>query len=134
MKSVFRIFFQNKDVGRIGEDIATRFLKKAGYVILERNYKNSKGYRLGEIDIIARDGETIVFVEVKARKFLGDSNILPPEINITRVKLHKLDRIAQSFLRERGLEGNPYRFDALAVTLGTLTGDDEIRHIQHMFL
>ena len=58
-------------LGRIGEDLACRELETRGYVILERRYRR----RGGEIDIIARDGETMVFVEVKARegKDFGDA-------------------------------------------------------------
>lgn len=134
MNKIFGLLFRKKEVGRIGEDLAAKVLKKSGYAILERNYKNPKGYCIGEIDIVARDGKEIVFVEVKARKCSNVTDVLPPEMNITPSKLHKLERIAQEYLRQRGLADCAYRFDAFAITIDTPSGINEIRHIKHMFL
>ncbi len=63
-----RIYMNNrKNIGNIGEDVATRYLEKLGYKILERNFR----CKSGEIDIIAQDKDEIVFIEVKTRKVLS---------------------------------------------------------------
>jgi putative endonuclease len=96
-------------LGKSGEDLACRELARLGYVILARRYRT----RYGEIDIVARDGPTIVFVEVKART--TDRFGLPSDA----VTLHKQARItamAEDFIARRGLAGAPCRFDVVAVT------------------
>ncbi len=76
---------QALEAGKTGEQVAANFLQNNGYKILEMNYKNSLGKRLGEIDIIAEDKEAgeLVFVEVKTRRLQGNEDTLPEE-NITR--------------------------------------------------
>jgi putative endonuclease len=59
---------KNNNIGEVGEKAAKKFLKKKGFKIVELNYQNNKGRRLGEIDIIAKKDGEIVFVEVKTRK------------------------------------------------------------------
>jgi len=123
------------EVGKIGEEKAARYLKKQGYKILGRNWKNSFGYRLGEIDIIAKDKKEIVFVEVKTR--VADDhellNILPEE-QITQPKLHKLDRIAVCYLNSQKLRSCPYRFDAVSVWLDSDLKQAKIKHLKSIFI
>jgi putative endonuclease len=98
-------------LGKSGEDLACRELQRLGYAILARRYRT----RYGEIDIVARDGDTVVFVEVKART--TDRYGEPAEA----VTLHKQARIAamaEDFLARRRLAGAPCRFDVVAVTFG----------------
>jgi len=83
-------------------------LKKQGYKILERNYR----IRLGEIDIIARDGQALVFVEVKARKTESAGSV---KASITTVKQFKITRLAQNYLKEYGLQGEKSRFDVVVI-------------------
>jgi len=94
--------------GREGEAIAARYLEQKGYRIVERNYRCV----FGEMDIIARDGRTCVFVEVKSRKSerFGD-----PGLAVDRRKQRKMSAVAMCYLKEKRLLGNPSRFDVVAV-------------------
>jgi putative endonuclease len=98
-------------LGKAGEDVACRELQRQGYAILARRYRT----RYGEIDIVARDGPTVVFVEVKART--SDRYGDPAEA----VTLHKQARVtamAEDFVSRRGLTGAPCRFDVVAIRFG----------------
>lgn len=121
-------------LGNLGELLAVRYLKNKGFEILERNYQNSSGKRLGEIDIIAleRSSQELVFVEVKTRNFayLGTR----PEENITRSKLRKLNRIAEDYLRNHAKKSRSYRFDALSVFINSKDKRCRISHLTHIFL
>lgn len=94
--------------GRLGEREAVRFLMENGYAILKRNYRT----RFGEIDIVARSGETIVFVEVKSRRTrrYGDA-----KYSITPQKRRKLTLAGLGYLKEHGLSGRKARFDVVSV-------------------
>ncbi len=126
---------QPKTVGSQGEDLAERYLRDKGYRILERNFANPKGYRLGEIDIIAKQGETIVFVEVKTRhrQIRDGDGIILPEAAITPDKMRKLSRIAEYYLRKTRQLSLPYRFDALALVIDTDRKTAKIRHLESIF-
>lgn len=124
---------QEKDTGSFGERIATEYLRKKGYRILERNYANTKGRRLGELDIVAFFKGEIVFVEVKTREWELGSPL--PEESVDRKKLHRLEKIAGSYLKVKGEEMVPYHFDVIAIFLDSLHGQVlEIRHLEHVFL
>lgn len=96
--------------GKRGEELAAAYLAKAGYMIIERNYR----CLFGEIDIVAQEGETLVFVEVKSRtsEAYGD-----PQLAVGRRKQQKLSRISVHYLAERRLSHRPARFDVVAVKL-----------------
>lgn len=98
------------DTGKRGEAIAAAYLERMGYAVLERNYRCV----FGEIDIVARDGATICFVEVKSRRSAryGD-----PQLAVTRRKQEKVIRTARHYLAGRGLEDRPARFDVAAIRL-----------------
>lgn len=117
--------------GDIGEKLSAKYLKNKGYEILGFNYQNNLGRRLGEIDIIAKEKEEIVFVEVKTREMKKYGATLPEE-NITRAKLHKLDKIAWMYLKSRNLNNSPYRFDAVSVWLNLDAKTAKIKHISHL--
>lgn len=123
------------EAGKTGEQVAANFLQDHSYKILEMNYKNSLGKRLGEIDIIAEDKKAgeLVFVEVKTRRFQGNENTLPEE-NITRSKLHKLSRIAGSYLNRKNWQGRDYRFDAISVWLDWDSRNAKVKHLKNIFL
>ncbi|MCX6763648.1 MAG: YraN family protein [Candidatus Moranbacteria bacterium] len=120
-------------VGQLGEEVAADFLKRNGLKIIEMNYKNRFGRRLGEIDIIAQDKNEFVFVEVKTRNFSTYQNTLPEE-NITRAKLHKLSKIANQYLYQNRLLDASYRFDAISVWLDNNKKMAKIKHIRNIFL
>ena len=119
------------DIGKTGEQAAAKFLKDNGYEILEMNFKNNSGHRLGEIDIISRENisEELVFVEVKTREYEKYKDTLPEE-NITPSKLRKLSRIASFYLHEKKLGASNYRFDAISVWIGKNGNLVEIKHIR----
>lgn len=130
------IFFQkkeNKSAGAKGEEIAARFLIGKGYRIIGRNFKNYKGRQLGEIDIIAEKSKEIIFVEVKTRDLKKYGKTLPEE-NITRSKLHKLSKIANSYIKMNNLWDHPYHFDAVSVWLSQDFNKYEIKHIENIFI
>jgi putative endonuclease len=95
-------------LGKYGEDLACGELERRGYAIIERRYRR----RGGEIDIIARDGETTVFVEVKAREGheFGDGADA-----ITRLKQRRMTQIAIDYVMRHRLENRPCRFDVVSI-------------------
>ncbi|MEN8135239.1 MAG: YraN family protein [Thermodesulfobacteriota bacterium] len=95
-------------LGRRGEELAGEYLKKAGYKILELNYRG----RLGEIDLVAEDGDCLVFVEVKTRAGLAFGH---PLESINSRKQYQLIRAAREYLAEHGAEERICRFDAVSV-------------------
>ena len=123
---------KRKVVGNLGEDVAAEYLRKHGFRIIDRNYRNRRGKQLGEIDIVAEEDGVVVFVEVKAREGrVGDAVF--PEENITFDKLRKLSKIGELWLRERNQIDHPYRFDAVTVLFSGIR-EPEIRHRRNIFL
>lgn len=120
-------------IGQAGEQAAANYLLNNGYAILEMNYKNNLGRRLGEIDIIAEDkkGNELVFVEVKTREYQKYKDTLPEE-NITYPKLRKFARIASAYLNNKGWQGRDYRFDAVSVWLDWNSRMAKIKHIRNI--
>jgi putative endonuclease len=118
-----------KDLSRIktgkrGEEIAIRHLQKLGYRIMERNYRCP----LGEIDIVARDKDTIVFVEVKSRKTeeFGD-----PELAVGKAKQKKMSLLSLYYLTQKHYPPVDARFDVVAVKM--LPDRTEVRLICNAF-
>lgn len=95
-------------LGKQGEEFATGFLIKKGYKIKERNYKST----LGEIDIIALSGETIVFIEVKTRSSLKFG--LPFEA-VTKKKQHQISKTALHYMSKMKISETAARFDIVSV-------------------
>lgn len=120
------------DIGKVGEESAASYLRLSGYRILERNYANSKGIRLGEIDIIAEKDHEIVFVEVKAVFLDSGKESRLPEWQVNRSKLRKMEKAAGAYLKERKIEDRDYSFDVVAVTFRP-GKEPEIRHLDHVF-
>jgi putative endonuclease len=111
-------------LGTEGEDLAVRFLREKGYGIITRNYKTP----VGEIDIIAKDGNTIVFIEVKTRT---DVSFGYPFEAVNKKKRHKLKNLALLYLKSKGKE-YPVRFDVLSIFCMD-KGKKEIEHIKDAF-
>jgi putative endonuclease len=125
---------ETQNIGQAGEDAAAEYLKANGYRIRERNYANTRGLRLGEIDIIAEKRGEIVFVEVKAAFIpIGREERLP-EWQVTRAKLRKMEKAASVYLKEHRLEEREYSFDVVAVTFNEESAKPEIKHLDHVFL
>ena len=101
---------EKKELGRRGEELALRFLKKSGYKIIERNYV----CKMGEMDIIAQEKDTLVFVEVKTRTSMDFG---PPQLAVNPTKQMQLSKVALNFLKEKRLEDVKARFDVVAIVL-----------------
>ena len=97
-------------LGKSGEDLACRELRRLGYEILARRYRT----RVGELDIVARDGPTIVFVEVKTRRTAAFG--VPGEA-VGPHKQHKIWLMATDYLLRHGWYGRPCRFDVVAISV-----------------
>lgn len=110
-------------LGNRGEDLAATYLKKKGFKILMRNFKTP----LGEIDIIAEDKETIVFIEVKTR---SDDSFGQPFEAVDGRKRERMRRIALLYLKNLGKE-RPARFDVISVEMKN--GSSKIDHIIEAF-
>ena len=97
-----------RELGRLGEDAACSALIGRGYEIVERNWRRARG----EIDVVARDGTTWVFVEVKARRQRGPERALD---TMRPTKLLRLSELGQQYLKEQGLEAVSWRIDWVGV-------------------
>ncbi|MDP8263616.1 MAG: YraN family protein [Candidatus Ancaeobacter aquaticus] len=115
----------NKKIGKAGEDIAERYLKKNGYSVREKNFRS----HFGEIDIVAEEAGTIVFVEVKTRTSdaYGDGTE-----SITISKIRTITRTAQLYLSAYKCTNRDCRFDVIAIQL--VRGEvSELSHIKNAF-
>lgn len=110
----------NKVTGDSGEEVAYKYLKKKRYKILERNYRNP----VGEIDIVAKFRDTIVFVEVKTRT--SDYFGLPREA-VDDYKQEKIRRVALGYLKHHRLMDSLIRFDVVEIL------DGKVTHIEDAF-
>jgi len=113
-----------RHTGESGESIAVKFLKKNGYKIIERNYRCN----LGEIDIIARDGRVLAFIEVKARR---TDEFGGPKWAVTSRKQRKISMVALKYLKETEQMEKKARFDVVAIRL--LPGDPDVEIIKNAF-
>ena len=112
-------------LGRRGEDLAHRYLRSKGLIILSRNYRSSGGE--AEVDIVARDGELVVFVEVKTRQsgaFGAPDRAIDPE------KQKNITRAARTFTTRAGVEWNQVRFDTISIIF---TKPPSLVHVQDAF-
>jgi len=95
-------------LGKTGEDLAVAELERRGYAIVARRWRS----RAGEIDIIARDGETLVFVEVKARE---DHDFGDAAASVTMRKRRTIVRLAKAYVVEQRWIDRPCRFDVVTI-------------------
>lgn len=98
------------NLGKAGEDLAASYLAANGYNILVRNWRCSQG----ELDIVARQGETLVFIEVKARR---SARCGTPAEAVNYYKQQRLRTLALSFINATGHSATAYRFDVVALDL-----------------
>ena len=116
----------NVELGRRGEAVAVRLLKQNGYRILDRNVRA----KFGEIDLVARDGATLCFVEIKARASLRFGW---PEEAVTPEKRWRLSRLAGWYLQAHRLESVPVRFDVVSILFGSEGSPVRTRLIKSAF-
>lgn len=117
-------------MGARGEKIATSYLQNRGYRILECNYRN----RLGEIDIIAKQGKDLVFIEVKTRSAILFGS---PFDSVTAAKQKQLSKVALEYLSRKDCLDHPARFDVVGVQLKEMNAtqwqDAKIELVQNAF-
>ncbi|WP_251179317.1 YraN family protein [Adlercreutzia agrestimuris] len=101
---------RNKALGKRGEDAAARFLERRGYEIVARNWT----CYAGEADIIARDDDAVVFIEVKTRRNCDKG--MPSEA-VTREKRERYERIALEYLKDCVISDAPVRFDIVSIVV-----------------
>ena len=111
-------------LGKFGEDLARNRLKDLGYRVVETNYRCP----LGEIDLIARDGETLVFVEIKTRRYQPSSSAKEA---VHKRKQVQLSKVALAYMKHKNLWGSKARFDVVAI--GVSDGKKEVEIIQDAF-
>lgn len=119
---------EKQNIGKLGEDIAVKYLENHGFNILERNYRKP----WGEIDIVAKQDKELIFFEVKTQK-----NYLEwePEENVNKHKKHQLSRIIMTYLKEHRIsESQDWRIDVLAIKLNFETKIAQIEHIKNIIL
>ncbi len=114
------------NIGEQGEARAELYLKGLGYQILARNLRT----RLGEIDLLALEGETIVFIEVKTRRSNARGR---PEEAIHPRKQKQLSRVAMALLKSKGWLHRQSRIDVITITGEPEIPDCELRHYRHAF-
>ncbi len=111
-------------MGKAGEDLAERYLKRQGYAIVERNYRCP----LGEIDLIALHKRVVVFVEVKTRR--ADTSGAPLE-SVNAVKQRRLKRAALHYLNKHRLHDRDVQFDVVGISLRS--DPPAVEHVRHAF-
>lgn len=113
----------NREIGRRAEDIAEKTLKEKGYVILERNFSN----RFGEIDIIAKEKDVLVYVEVKAKT---ETVFGLPEEMVNGKKLQKIRHMASIYTNGKTL---PCRIDVIAIVLTPEGQCTRLTHYENVY-
>ena len=112
--------------GSKGEEAAAGFLARSGYEILDKNVRT----RAGEIDLVAKEGKTLVFVEVKTRRDMeGD----PPQAAVNTRKQNRLGKLAHGYLKLKRLRQVSCRFDVVSVIFNEEGAVKAIRHIPNAF-
>jgi putative endonuclease len=116
----------NKDIGSLGEALAERYLRNQGYIILEKNF----GCKIGEIDIIGKDKEHIVFIEVKSRY---NTEYGRPAEAVNYYKQRKLYKTAEFYIMKNKLYNNSFRFDVIEILMKLDNNRYELRLIKDAF-
>ncbi len=111
-------------LGNWGEELAGRFLEERGYSILDTNYR----CRYGEVDIVAQDGEELVFVEVCTRHGGGFG---APEESLSAAKVRRLVTTCQDYIQRRAKEDTEWRIDLVCVHLDRGGEAPRIHHLRH---
>ena len=108
-------------IGAWGEEVASQYLEAKGYQILARNWRTQEG----EVDLVAQEGETVVFVEVKTRT---SKDFGWPEDSVTTTKKRRLQRSAMAYLMDQDLIDVPWRIDVIAIDRNR---SGEVERLEH---
>ena len=129
IRKTFRSFLrppQKRSLGELGERAAAKFLRRKKYRVVDRNVR----FQQGEIDIVAVDGKTIVFVEVKTRSSTLKGE---PWEAVDQAKQEKILKAASIYLNREGLNGQKTRFDIVSVTWNDHERLPQIEHLEDAF-
>ena len=116
---------ERQRLGKQGEDLAAQYLQGEGIMIIDKNYHFS---RYAEIDLIGRDNNETVFIEVKTRGGLGFGT---PEDAVTPAKQNKIRQAAESYILTHPQLGGNFRFDVVAINFDA-TGQSQIKHFRNV--
>lgn len=116
-----------RELGQYGENLAAEFLKRRGFEIIEKNFHT----RWGEIDVIARHGRSLHFVEVKTRSSTACGE---PEEAITFFKRQRLLGAAKMYLLARNVELPNYQIDSIGIIIGSENQEPAIRYCENIVL
>ena len=111
-----------KQIGQYGENLAEAYLNEKGYKLAAKNWRCS----IGELDLIAWQGEMLVFIEVRTRR---GKKFGSPEESITPTKQAKLIELAYTFMAENNHQDCPWRIDVIAIVLD---GQNQVRRFNHI--
>lgn len=114
-----------KTLGAIGEKLAADHYKRLGFIVIEMNYS----CKLGEVDIIAKKGNLIVFSEVKTRK---SDKYGPPELAVNKKKQERIKRLAKHYAKIKKLDKFQIRFDVISIIIPD-AGNPAMKHIEAAF-
>lgn len=126
LRGWWRRLFPARSLGRRGEELAAKHLRRLGYKILRLSDRGA----LGEIDLVALDRRTVVFVEVKTRVSSESGH---PSEAVDDAKQRRLTRLALAWLKRRGLLEQPARFDVVAITWPDDGRSPRIEHFPNAF-
>ena len=115
---------ERNEIGALGEKVALRFLEAKGYRVKCRNFRTP----FGELDIVTKHGDSIIFIEVRTRT---TSSLGPPFLSVTRVKQAHIIRNALFYLKRYGLIGRDWRIDVVSVKLDSRLTLENIEHIEN---
>ena len=116
----------NQEIGRHGEDLAFDYVRQAGMLVLDRNWRPHDADVRGELDIIARDGDELVVVEVKTRRSIAYGT---PAEAITRRKIRALRSLTLAWLEQRSIHAPTIRFDVISIIIPP-AGQPVIEHLR----
>src|SRR3989344_8940644 len=126
-------------VGKLGEDLAVRFLEERGFIVLERNYWK----KWGELDIVSEKNDVLHFVEVKSvsqkmnsdeQKSVIHETSRQPEDAVHPWKVKRLSRTIHSYLAEMGIEENSWQFDIIAVFIDQEKKTARVRYTENILI
>ena len=126
LQAKFQSWLKPRSLGQRGEDAAAKFLRKLGYIIVARGHRD----RIGEIDLIAVEGRTVVFVEVKTRTSQDGGH---PAEAVDDDKQRRLTRLALAYMKRHDLLECSARFDVVAITWPDSKSRPKIEHLKNAF-
>jgi putative endonuclease len=115
-----------QELGRLGEELAVDYFRQRGMLVLDRNWRPQRANLRGELDLVVRDEDTLVIVEVKTRRCLAFGS---PAESVTRRKLRALHSLALTWLDQRQVHAPRMRFDVISITVPP-AGQPVLEHLR----